>query len=180
MTDNKHEALTKPFIAVIRGICSHKNDGELVFRVSTTEEAVELTVVPHTADFPKINGKGGRQIKALKFLFERAGGNLGLDAALKLEESFVGNREESSFTENPKFNVSEMRSLIVTFAKTVMGCPVDAEINQDGNGRTTFTLKPSVEIRDAMTITAAMDEVFYPYAMAHGRRGVEVCLEKGS
>lgn len=177
MTNTKHEPLIEAFKSVIVGICSHK--ASLRFETEKTENSIILVVCPHMADFPKLAGKLGKQINALKFLFKTAAANIGFnsDSDVRLEESFIGSRLEQFTVPPPPFDAKELEKIVKEIAEATMGCPVEVK-SRTLAGRYKVYVKPRVFGPNSSTIVAAMDAVFYPYAMAHGKRGLDMRLAR--
>lgn len=178
MTDTKHETLTAPFKTVIRGICCEKE--EIRFELENAGNTVVFQVYPHMTDLPKLIGKAGRQANAIKFLFVCAATNLGYSSlsVLDLKESFVGTRQESVFQSDPNFDKDELAKHVKSMAEITMGCPVDVTHRTQTDGVLKLFIKPEQFNKNSSTIIAAIDAVFHPYAVAHGRKKVEFRLAR--
>lgn len=147
---------------IAEGYCSHPKDLRIF------EEQGVLVVMPHTADYPKLIGKQGRQVNAFKWLVARAGSRNNWKIGFAVRETFNGEREPvEDFTFNPAFDVRKFVKLLSVLTATTLS-------------NSLAMLGPlqdmlSVKIRtprgkDNETTVIAIEAVMRPYCHRNGRK----------
>jgi predicted RNA-binding protein YlqC (UPF0109 family) len=168
MNNSLHHPITKAVVPLIGGICKYKSHLEVKEQVNS---GVTIFLLPHMADYPKVCGSGGRQIKALRFLVKRMGNILGIKAFIDLKESWIGDREDDiPFVRNPDFDEQQAIELLDGFRHLLWpqgfeNQKISALIEGD---KMHIYLMPNSD-SDVVTINALAD-VFYTYGYANGRK----------
>lgn len=163
----KHQPLFDLVSQIIEDICEYKGD----LRIFSPHEngAHVLLVIPHTADYPKLIGKGGRQVNAMKFLFRQASLKLGCALDYQIKDSFTGTREAViPFAYNPDFDAGKLERMMEQLAALVMHTepPVGTVLEGD---RVIARIKVDRTANNE-AIVAALDAVFYAWCYPRGRK----------
>lgn len=164
---------------LVLNLCRYPEDCCLVERVDGA--VVDLVITPNRADFRVICGKGGRQIKALKYFAKRMGelSHPFFYGEVHLEEGVTGTPEPvRPFVQDPEFDVSALLSDIHSAAFQVMGriVPFTHERHCDK-----LFVEFAVDPNDPEDVPAVLclSDLFYP---ATFRRGMlcEIRPRKGA
>jgi predicted RNA-binding protein YlqC (UPF0109 family) len=170
MNDSLRHPITNTITPLIRGICKYSTMLEVT--ESVTAGKLAITVSPHTADYPKLCGMQGRQIRSFRALVERMGKMMDIEATIDLVESWRGERDpaRTTFTLNDRYDVQETLDLLKEFCAKIW--PLGNEIftlrhQLDGdNLHVSFT--PRIE--EFAPLIVALENVFYPYVYIRGRK----------
>lgn len=124
-----------------------------------------ITIIPHTADYRLLCGKGGRQIRALKFLVNRMAALAGIKKDLVLEESFEGHeRPKQPFKRNDKFDIQACVDLVQQFCAALFAVPVPVTHEKTDRLRVFIDANGKIEIPTVF----AMSDAFYTYGYRQG------------
>lgn len=169
MNNSFQHPITHIVLPLIEGICKYKEDLQVKERVADND--VSIVLFPHMADYPKLCGKEGRQIKALRFLVKHMGKKIGVNAEIDIKESWHGEREgKSDFEFNPEFDKHEAIKLLDTFRLAIWPDNFgtrDVISNTEGDKLHVYLV--SISDEDTSLIIALAD-VFYPYGYRNGRK----------
>ena len=163
----KHQPLFELLSNLIESCCAHPQ--QLRIFTETVNGTAVLTVLPHTADYPKLVGRHGRQVNAFKYLVQQAAGTLGASLDFVLKESFLGEREPSDpFIFNPDFDVAEFERLLQSLADLCAGEPVPVAIKEHHEILHVTATVPRGHRHE--TLLQALDAVCYAYCYKNGRK----------
>jgi predicted RNA-binding protein YlqC (UPF0109 family) len=163
----KHQPLFDTLTEIVTEICQYP-EALRVFTEDLDGKHI-LTVMPHTADHPKLVGHHGRQINAFKHLAETAGIRLGERMLFQLKDSFVGQRDpDSDFVYNPRFDVVKFHRLLAALFEQVTGRTLPFTVQDQKEALRVSVSHPrgdSVE-----TVVHAISAILFAYCRRHGRR----------
>lgn len=169
MNNSLQHRISKLVIPLVEGICKYCDDLEIKERIEG--DNVSILVSPHMADYPKLCGQDGRQIKALRFIVKQVGIHLNVIADIDLKESWRGQREEKRpFAFNPDFQEAKAVALLNDFRNELWPLSAHEQVmtlREDGD-RLHIYLTPA-NASDASIIIALAD-IFYPYGYRNGRK----------
>lgn len=163
----KHQTYFDALTRIIEGACAYPDELR-VYPEANGDHTTSLVVLPHMADYPKIVGKGGRTVNALKLLTSQASVRLGERIAFKLEESFVGKGEPRvGFGYNKDFDIDAFRKLLEVVAGSVFEPTPVFQIT--ASGEDLFVDLMIERTNENETLVNALHAAFYPYGFAKGR-----------
>jgi predicted RNA-binding protein YlqC (UPF0109 family) len=167
MRDESKNPITRAVSQLVSGICNYPNSLKIVD--VETDDALVLTIYPHTADTRLLVGKRGQTIKALEWLGSRAGRMVGKRCFIGLENSFDGeNGDEAKFVPNDQFDVDGLKRLMSAWLALVFPKSVGMDFRNSVDGELRIYLKPEDYTSDDAVVIRALTEVFYPYGMNNG------------
>lgn len=131
---------------------------------------VVIEVYPHTADYPILVGKGGRQINAYRKICEIAGKYLKQEISFNVLETFIGQREAPRDTPfNPRFDVEIPKSRIVGLLAAT-AAPIDSKdiIVDQSHDRLNFGIPIAANDYETQVLIRAINDIMWPWAKRHG------------
>lgn len=163
----KHEPLFAVLTEIIEAVCRDHLEDTRIYpeRVDGVET---LTVIPHMADYPKLIGKSGAQVKALNYLVQHAARRLGVRLRVNIEESFIGSREPiEPFAYDPKFDVEAFKDVLTRLTNVVAGNTIKFDvIERDAMIVCRYLCERSSENE---AVGSAISSVLRPYCFRLGR-----------
>jgi len=164
----KHQPLFQVLTEIIEVICRRHLDDLRIFS-ETTHGVETLVVMPHAADYPRLVGKHGGQVNAIKYLVEKASVTLATPLMFSLRESFIGDREPvEPFAYNPDFEVLTFQQRLARLATLVSGQPWEFTVLPEGD--VLYVRVPCERNGSTETFLSALEAVFKPYCYGSGRK----------
>lgn len=163
MNDEPLSLPGKAIVPVVKSLTYHP--AELHFNERVQDKAIELTFSPHMADMRLLVGKGGRLIRALRFIAEEIGNQHGYRCDVKLEESYRGTPDKlNQFPSTRDFSRNLLLGLLSPILVAGLGTLPAMEF-RDGEER----LVVSLDLPESKTnFVSAVSDVFYPWGRRHG------------
>lgn len=163
----KHQPLFDIVTQIVEDICEYKED--LKVFIEPQGKVTALLVIPHNADKPKLIGKSGRQVNAMKYLVSLAGQKLGVALDYQIKEGFIGEREPViPFAYAPDFDLETLRSLMQKFCTFVLDAETTIKCEHSGDRVVARIALPRTARNES--IVAALDAVFYAWSFPRGRK----------
>lgn len=159
----KHQAFFHSIAKVVEGICAYPD--QLRCFTEQLNGADVLVFMPHMADYPKLIGSRGRQVKAFESLFQLASLQNQMPLAVAFRESFEGHREPPDpWVFNPKFDLPGFQALVTEICSFAFGT-TEIEIKEDAHRIVLWLGGPRSE-----EFTPILNAVLYPYVYTKGRK----------
>jgi predicted RNA-binding protein YlqC (UPF0109 family) len=177
MNNSLHHPISKIVFPLVEGICKYPEQLEIKERNGTEPNSITIVLYPHMADYPKLCGMDGRQIKALRFLVKRMGEKMSIGAELDLKESWNGDRENKTpFEHNPNFDKTAAIELITMFEMAIWPDSFNdrtVKTRQEGDK---WHIYLTATKEEDQSLIVALADVFYPYGY---RNGCKIVIHAG-
>ena len=159
----KHEAFFAAIAKVVEGVCAYPD--QLRCFTERLNGADVLVFMPHMADYPKLIGRKGRQVKAFESLFQMAAVRNNAPIAVAFRESFEGHREPPDpWVFKPQFDHKGFRAIVDAICSFAFG-ETQVEITEDAERIVLF-----IGGDQADECAPVVNAILYPYVYAKGRK----------